>query len=159
MGILTIYIRQTRKIWTIWAYFFRGQVGSKFDQDLMFIRRFKSQWSHQKLFYHLSLIWELLLSGHFNQGNISPSFTESQGFLLLATIFHKQKVEIDENRTQDSCLEGQNLTNLAMAAKWIPRKFELFFKWKVKLRRKNMPKLFRKFAFGKNGEYLIKDAQ
>ena len=46
-----------------------------------------------------------------------------------------------------------------MAAKENSRKIELFFKLKLKLGRKNMPKLFRKFAFGENGEYLIEAAQ
>ena len=68
-------------------------------------------------------------------------------------------MEIDEDRTQDSCFGSQNLTNMAAAPKEISRKMELFFKQYLKLGRKNMPKLFRKFVFGENGEYLIKDAQ
>ena len=73
--------------------------------------------------------------------------------------FDKQKVENDQDRTWNFCSEGQNLTNLARATKEISRKIELFFKLKVKLERKNMPKLFRKFAFSEYGEYLIEAAQ
>ena len=88
-----------------------------------------------------------------------PFETASQDFRISTIDFAKQKVENDRDRTQNSCFAGQNLTNLARAAKEISRKIEVFFKWRVKLARKNMPKLFRKFAFGENGEYLIEAAQ
>ena len=88
-----------------------------------------------------------------------PFKTVSQDFLLSGHDFDREKVGNDQDRTKNFCFEGQNFTNLARATKEISRKKELFFNWKVKLVRKNMPKLFRKFAFGENGEYLAEAAQ